>query len=155
MLLLFSSQVMSNCLWPHELQHPRPPCPSPNLGIYSNSCPLSWWCYLTISFSAVLFSLCLQSFPALVSFPMSWLFASDSQNTGASALALVLPMNILDWFPLGWTGLISFLSKGLSSINSLALSLLYGPTLTSLPDYWKNHSFDYTDVCWQNYIFAF
>ena len=108
---------------------------------YSNSCPLSWWCYPTISSSVTCFSSCPQSFPASGSFPMSRLFASGSQSIGASASASALPMNIQAWFPLGWTGLISLLSKGLSrvfsntkfeSINSLALSLVYGRTLTSV-----------------------
>ena len=88
------------------------------------------------------FSSCLQSFPASGSFPVSTLFTSGGHSTGASALASILRMNIQDGFPLGWTGLISFLSKGLSSINSLVLSLLYGPTLTYIHDFWKNHSFD-------------
>ena len=83
-----------------------------------NSCPLNWWCYLTISSSAASFSFCLQSFPASGSFPMNWLFTSGGQRIGASASASVLPTNIQDWFPLGWTGLISLLSKGLSRVFS-------------------------------------
>ena len=82
------------------------------------SCPLSWWCYLTISSSATSFSFCLQSFWASGSFSMSWLFASDGPSTGTLASASVLPMNIQDWFPLGLTGLISLLSKGLSRVFS-------------------------------------
>ena len=93
---------------------PRLPCPSPTPGVYSNSCPLSQWCHPTISSSVIPFSTCLQSFLASGSFPMSQLFASGGQNIGVSALASVLSMNIQDWFPLGWTGLISLLPKGLS-----------------------------------------
>ena len=93
----------------------RPPCPSPIPGVYSNSCPLSHWCHPTISSSVGPFSSCLQSFPASGSFPISQFFASSGQSTGASASASVLPMNTQDWFPLGWTGVISFQSKGLSN----------------------------------------
>ena len=92
---------MSDSLWPHELQHARPPCPSPTPRAYPNSCPLSRWCHPTISSSVIPFSSCLQSFPISGSFPMSQLFASGGQSTGASASASVLPMNIQDWFPLG------------------------------------------------------
>ena len=109
---------VSDSLQPHELQHARLPCPSQSSGIHSNSCALSWWCYLTISFSATLYFLCLQYFPALVSFPMSWLFAWHSQNTGASALASVLPMNIQGWFPLGVISWVSLQPKGLSRVFS-------------------------------------
>ena len=95
-------------LWPHGLQHPRPPCPSPPPGVCSNSCPLSWWCHPTISSSVVPFSSCLQSFPASGSFLITQLFASGGQSIGASVS--VLPMKIQDWFPLGLTGLISLRS---------------------------------------------
>ena len=105
---------MSSPLWPHGLQHTRPPCPSPTPGVYSNSCPLSRWCYPTISSSVVPFFSCLQSFPASGSFPTSQFFTSRGQSIGVSASASVLPMNIQDWFPLGWTGWISLQSKGLS-----------------------------------------
>ena len=96
-------------------------------------------------------------------FLMSQVFKSDDQSTGTSASASILPMNIQGWFPLGLTDLISFLRDSqesspalqFESINSLALSLLYGPTLTSVHDYWKNHSFDYTDLCWQSDVSAF
>ena len=115
-LLLFSHSVVSDSLWPHGLQHTRLPYPSPSPGICSNSCASSQWCHPTISSSFVPFSFCLQSFPASGSFPVSWLFTSGGQSIGASALASVLPMNIQDWFPLGWTGLISFQSKGLSRV---------------------------------------
>ena len=93
------------------LQHTRLLCPSLSSGVCSDSCPLSQWCHPTVSSSAVPFYFCLQSFPASGSFPMSWLFASGGRNIGASASASVLPMNIQDWFPLGWTGLISLQSK--------------------------------------------
>ena len=109
---------MSDSLWPHGLQYARPPCPSPTPEVYSNSCPLSGWCHPTISSSVVPFASCLQSLPASGSFPMSQFFASLGQSIGASASASVLPMNIHDWFPLGLTGLISLLPKGLSRVFS-------------------------------------
>ena len=108
----------SDFLWPHGLQHARLPCPSPTPGAYSNSCPLSGWCHPTISSSLVPFFSCLRSFPASGSFPMSQFFISGGQSIGASASASVLPMNIQDWFPLGWTGWISLQSKGLSTVFS-------------------------------------
>ena len=114
----FSYSVTSNSLWLHGLQHARPPCPSPTLRVYSNSCPLSRWCNPTISSSIVPFSSHLPSFPASESFPMSQFFASGSQSIGVSASASVLLMNIQDWFPLGWTGWISLQSKGLSRVFS-------------------------------------
>ena len=114
----FSHSVVSDSLWPHELQHARPPCPSPTLGVYSNSCISSQWCHLTISSSVVPFSSCSQSLPASGSFPMSQLFASGGQNTGVSASASVLPKNTQDWSPLGWTCWISLQSKGLSRVFS-------------------------------------
>ena len=110
-------------LQPHGLEHIRLPCPSLSPGVCSDSYPLSHWCYLTISSSAALFSFCLQSFPASGSFPMSRLFTSGGQSTGASASASVLPMNIQGWFPLGLTGLISLLSKGLSRVFSSTIML--------------------------------
>ena len=100
----FNCSVVSDSLWPHGLQHTKLPCPSPIPWAYSNSCPSSWWCHLTISSSVIPFSSFLQSFPASRSFPMIPLFASGGQNIGASASASVLPMNIQDWFPLGLTG---------------------------------------------------
>ena len=114
----FSRSVMSDPLWPHGLQHTKLPCPSPTPGACSNSCSSSQWCHPIISFSVVPFSSCLQSFPASGSFPMSQFCASGGQNTGASASASVLPMNIQDWFPLGLTGLISLQSKGVSRVFS-------------------------------------
>ena len=113
----FSHSVMSNSLQPHGLQHTRLPCPSPTPRAYSNSCPSRRWYHPTISSSVIPFS-CLQSFPASVSFPLSWFFVSNGQSIGVSASASVLPMNIQDWFPLGWTGWISLQSKGLSRVFS-------------------------------------
>ena len=114
----FSCSVMSNFLWPHEPQHTRPPCPSPTPRVYPNARPLSRWCHLTISSSVISFSSCPQSFPASGSFQMSQLFASGGQNIGVSASTSVLPKKSQDWSPLGWTGWISLLSKGLSRIFS-------------------------------------
>ena len=132
----FSRSVVSDSLRPHGLQHTRPPCLSLSPGVCPSSCPLNWWCHPTISSSATPVSSYLQSFPVSGSFLMSWLFTSSVQSISASAS--VFPMNIHGWFPLGLIALISLLSKGLlrtslasrfKSINSLALSLLYGPTL--------------------------
>ena len=114
----FSHSVMSNSLWPHGLQHTRLPCPSQTPGVFSNSYPLSRWCYPTISSSVVPFSSSLQSFPASGSFPVSPFFASGGQSIRVSASASVLPMTSQDWFPLGWTGWISLQSKGLSRVFS-------------------------------------
>ena len=114
----FSHLVMSNSLWPHGLQHARLPCSSPTSRACSNLCPLSWWCHLTISSSVVPFSSCLQSFPASGSFPMNQFFTLGGQSIEASASASVLPMNIQDWSPLGWTDWISWQSKGLSRVFS-------------------------------------
>ena len=113
----FSHSVMSDSLRPHELQHARPPCPSPTPGVYPNSCPLSQWCHPSISSSVIPFSH-LQSFPTSGSFQMSQLFASGGQSIGVSASTSVLPMNIQDWFPLGWTSWISLQSKGVSKVFS-------------------------------------
>ena len=114
----FSCLVMSESLQPHELQHTRPPCSSPTPGVYSNSCPLSWWCHPTISSSVVPFSSYPQSFPASGSFQMSQLFTWGGQSTGVSASTSVPPMNSQDWSPLGWTGWLSLQSKGLSRVFS-------------------------------------
>ena len=116
--LQFSRSVVSDSLWPQGLQHARPPCPSPTAGVYPNSCPLSRWCHPTISSPVVPFSSCRQSFPASGSFQMSQLFTSGGQSIGVSASTSVLPMNIQDWFPLGWTGWNSLQSKGLSRVFS-------------------------------------
>jgi len=134
--------MVSSSLQPHGQQHARPPYPSPTPRIYSNSCPLSRWCHTTISSSVIPFSSGLQSFPASGSFPMSQFFAWGGQSIRVSASASVLPMNIQDWFPLGWTSWLSLQSKGLSrvfsntkfkSINSSMLSFLYlsHPYMTS------------------------
>ena len=149
----FSLSVVSDSLRPHGLQHTRPPCPSPTPGVYSNSSLLSRWRQPTISSSVIPFSSCLQSFPASGSFQMSQFFASGGQNIGVSASVSVLPTNIQDWFPLGWTGWISLLSKEFwtarvfstppfKGFNSLVLIFFYSPTLTSIHDYWKNHNFN-------------
>ena len=114
----FSCSVMSDSLRPHGLQHARPLCPSPTPRVYSNSCPLRRWCHPTISSSVVPFFSHLQSFTATGSFQMSQFFASAGQSIGVSASASVLPVNIQDWFPLGWTGWISLQSKGLSRVFS-------------------------------------
>ena len=111
------TQVVSNSLQPHGLQHARLLCPSPTPEACSNLCP-SWWWHPTISSSVIPFSSCLQSFPSSGSFPISQFFTSGSQSFGASASASVLPMNIQDWFPLEWTGWISLQSKGLSGVFS-------------------------------------
>ena len=111
----FSRSVVSDSLWPHELQHTRPPCPSPTPGVHPNPCPLCRWCHPTISSSVVHFS-CPQSFPALGSFPMSQLSISGGQSIGVSASTSVLLVNTQDWSPLGWTGWISLQSNGLSRV---------------------------------------
>ena len=145
---MFNCKVMFDALWPHRLQHARLPCPSLSSKVCSNSCPLSWWCHPTISSSVTLFSVCPQSFSASGSFPMSWPFTSGGQSIGTWTSASVFLMNIEDWIPLRLTGLISC-SPGDSqesspapwfkSTFSLVLSFLYGPTLTSIHDHWKNH----------------
>ena len=112
MPLLFSHSALSSSLRPHRLQHARLPCPSPTPRACSNSRPLSRWCHPAISSSVVPFSSCPQSLPASESFPVSRLFQAGGQSIGTSASASVLPMNIQDWFPLGWTGWISLESKG-------------------------------------------
>ena len=112
------NSVVSESLRPHELQHARPPCPSPTPGVHPNSCPSSWWCHPDISSSVVPFSSWPQSLPASESFPMSQLFARGGQSIGVSASASVLPMNSQDWSPLGWSGWISLQSKGFSRVFS-------------------------------------
>ena len=114
----FSRSVVSDSLRPHELQHARPPCPSSTPGVHSNSCSSSWWCHPAISSSVIPFSSCPQSLPASGSFPMSQLLAWGGQSIGVSASTSVLPMNIQDWSPVGWTGWISLQSKGLSRVFS-------------------------------------
>ena len=148
-MVQFSSIVQSNYLRPHESQHARPPCSSPTPRAYPNSCPPSRRCHPTISSSVVPFSSRPQSFPASGSFQMSQFFASGGQSIGVASSASVLPMNIQDWFPLGWTGWISLNPRDsqessptlqFKSINSSTLGFLYSPTVTSIHDYWKNHS---------------
>ena len=114
----FSRSVVSSSLWPHGLQHTRPPCLSPTPRVYSNSSALSRWCHTTISSFVVPFFSCLQSFPASGSLQMSQFFTSGGQSIGVSTSASVLPINIQHWFPLGWTGWISLQSKGLSRVFS-------------------------------------
>ena len=109
---------MSDSLQPHGLRQARLPWPSPTPGACSNSCPLHQWCHPTISSSVIPFSSLLQSFPTSGSFPGSQFFVSDGQRIWVSASASVLPVNIQDWFPLGWTGLIFLLSKGFSRVFS-------------------------------------
>ena len=114
----FSRSVVSDSLWPHELQHARPPCPSPTPRVYPNPCSLSQWCHPTISSSVVPFSSCPQSFPASGSFQMSQLFTSGGQRIGISASTSVLPMNTQGQSPSEWTGWISLQSKRLSRVFS-------------------------------------
>ena len=139
-----SYSVVSDSLRPFGLQHARLPCPSPTPKTCSNSCPSSQWCHPTISSSVIPFSFHLQSFPASGSFQRSQFFTSGGQSIGVSASASAFPMNIQDWFPLGWTGWISLQSKGLSRVFSnttvqkhqfFKLSFLYSSTLTSIHDY--------------------
>ena len=149
--VLFSCSVLSDSLRPHGLQHTRPPCPSPTPRAYSNSCSLSQWCHPTISSSVIPFSSCLQSFPASGSFQISQLFTS-----GGQVLEFQLQHRSFQWIfrtDFLQNGLVgspcsprdcheSSLWTQFKSINSLVLSFLYSPTLTSIHDYWKNHSFD-------------
>ena len=117
---VFSVQLLScvRLFGPHELQHARPPCPSPTPEVHPNPCPSSQWCHPTISSSVIPFSSCFQSFPASGSFQMSQFFTSGGQSIGVSASISILPMNTQDWSPLGLTGLISLLFKGLSRVLS-------------------------------------
>ena len=142
----FSHSAMSDSLWPHGPQDGRLPCPSPTPRSCSNWCPSSQWCHPTISFSVVPFSSCLQSFPGSGSFPTNQCFSSGCQSIGASVSTSVLPMNIQGRYPLGLTGLVSCCPRDpqesspalqFKSISSWVLSFLYGPTLTSIHDYWK------------------
>ena len=155
-----SCSVMSDSWRPHGLQHTRPPCPSPTPGVYPNSCPLSWWCPPTTSFSVVPASSCLQSYPASGAFSTSQLFASGGQSIRVSASASVLPMKTQDWSPLGQTGGIFLQSKGLSRVFSnttvqkhqlLGTQLFYSPTFISIYDYWewsnRYWQFDFQFLC--------
>ena len=155
---------MSSSLSPHGLQRAKLLCPLLSPGVCSNSYALSQWCYLTILSSATTFSSWCQSFPASGSFPVSQFFASGSQSIGVSASTSVLPMNIQDWSPLGWTRLISLLSKGLSRVFSNTtvqkhqffgtLPFVWSSSHVVL-DYWEDHSFDHMDFCGQGDVFAF
>ena len=155
-LCLFSRSVVFDSLRPHELQHARLPCPISQSLLKLMS--IESVMHPTISSSIVPFSSCLQSFPSSGSFLMRF-FTSGGQSIGASASASVLPMNIQGGFPLGLTGLISLLSKGLSRVFSsttiwkhqfFSTQPFYSPTLTSVHDYWKNHSWDHMDLCGQS-----
>ena len=133
----FSHLVVSNSLRPHEPEYTGPPCPSPTPGVYPNSCPLSQWCYPTISSSVIPFSSRPESFPASGSFQMSQLFASGGQSIGVSASTSVLLMNTQDWPPLGWTDWISLQSKGLSRILSnttVEMHQFFSTQLSSQPN---------------------
>ena len=136
----FSHSLASDSFRHHELQHARPPCPSPTPRVYSNTCHLSQWCQPIISSSVVPFAFCLQTFPALGFFQMSQFFTSSAHSIGASASTSVLPKNTQDWSPLEWTDWITLQSQESSpppqfkSINSSALSFLYGPPFTSIHD---------------------
>ena len=160
----FSHSVVSNSLWPHGLQHARPPCPSPTPRVHPNSCPLSRRCPPAISFSIVPFSSCPQSLPASGSFPMSQLFAWGGQSIEVSALASFLLKNTQDWSPLDRLvgspcnprdSQESSPTPQFKSINSSVLSFLHSPTLTSIHDHWKNHSLDSMDLCGQSNISDF
>ena len=164
-MIQFSSVTQSHLtLWSHELQHSRPSCPSPTPGASPNSCPLSQWCHPTISSSVIPPLLLLTStFPSIrvtsnesalyIRWPKYWSFSFN-----------ISPVNTKDWSPLGWTGWISLQSKGLSRVFSnitvqkhqfFGTQLSFSPTLTSIHDHWKNHSLDYTDLCWQSNVSAF
>ena len=140
----FSHSAVSNFLWPHGLQHARPPCLSPTPGVHLNSCPLRQWYHSTISSSVIIFSSHLQSYPASGSFQISQLFSSGGQSIGASALASFLSKNTqeISHPESPRDSQESFPTPHFKSINSSALSFLYSPTLTSIYDYWKNHSLD-------------
>ena len=140
--LLLSCSVVPDSLWPHGLQHTRPPCPSLFFGACSNSCPWRRWFHPTISSSVVPFSSCLQSFPSSGSFPMSQFFASHGQSIEALALASVLSMNIQGWFPFGLTGCISLQSKGPSRVfpNTTVQKHQFFGAQCSL---WSNSSYPY------------
>ena len=144
----FSCSVVSDSLQPHGLHHARPPCPSPITGACSSSCPSSWWCHPTISFSVIHFSSCLQSFPASESSLISQFFAAGDQSTGASASAAVFPINIQDWFPLGLTGLIFLQSKGLK------VHICDGILLSHKKEWWHIYTMEYYSAIkeWNNAI---
>ena len=159
-----SHSVVSDSLRAHESQHVRPPCPSPTPGVHPDSRPSSQWCHSAISSSVVPLSSCPQSLPASDSLPMSQLFAWSGQSTGVSALASLLPKKSQDWSPSEWTGWISLQSKGLSRVFSnttVQKHPFFGAQPSSQSnshvhhDHRKNHSLDYTDLCWQSNVSAF
>ena len=138
------------------LQHARRPCLSPYPRVCPSSCPLHPWSHPGISSSDVLFSFCPQCFPASGTSPVSWLFASGGQSIGASASTSAFPMRLTS-FKINWLDLLAvqgtldiLLQLEFKGINSLALCLLYDPTLRTVGDHWENHSLDYTDLCWQS-----
>ena len=155
----FSHSVVSDSLWPHELQHTRPPCPSPTPRVYLNSCPLNRWCHPAISSSVIPFSSCPQSFPALESFQMSQLFASGDKYWSFSFnISLSNEYTGLISFRMDWLDLLAVQGAQVSSptpqfknINSSLLSFLYSPTLTSIHD---QHSLNETDLCGQSNVYA-
>ena len=165
LLLLFSCSVMSDFLLPHGLLHAKLPYLSPSPRVCSNSCPFSQWCHPTILSSVTPFSSCFQSFPASGSFPMHQLFASGGQSIEIFSFSInpsneywgLISLRIeLVWFP--WSPKDSqepSPEPQFEGINSLALCLLYGLLLTSVHDYWKDHSLDFTDLCWQSDVSAF
>ena len=157
----YSRSVVSNSLRPYGPQHARSPCASPTPGAYANSCPLNWWCHPIISSSVIPFSSCPQSFLASGSFQMSQLFASGGHNIGASACPsnehsglISCRMDWLDLLAVQGT-LKSLLQHHSSKALILQLSFLYSPTLTSIHDHWRNHSFDFMDLCQQSDASAF
>ena len=147
-VVLFSCSVVSDSLWSQGLQHARPPCLSPTLGVYSNSCALNWWCHPTISSSVNLFSSCLQSFPASGSFQMSQLFASGSQSIGCFCISPSNEHTGLISFKMDWLDLLAVQGtlKSLLQHHSSKASILwhstlfYSPSLTSIHDYWKKEA---------------
>ena len=154
---------MSNSLRPHGLQHTRPPCPSPTPGVYSNSCPLSWWCHQTTSSSVFPFSYTFI-FPSIrvfsnesglrIRWPKYWSFSFSISPSNEHPGLISFRMDWLDL--LAVQGLLRvFSNTTVQNINSLALSFLYSPTLTSIHGHWKNHSLDQTDLCWQSNVSAF
>ena len=160
----FSRSVMSDSLWSHGVQQVRTPCPSPTPSVYSDSCPLCWWCHPTISSSVVPFSSHLQSVSASGSFPMSQSFTSSGQSIKVSASKSVLPMNIQDWFPLDRTGWISLLSKGLSRVFSNTAVQKHQFTSTHLSLQSNSHIHTWLlekpklrldGLCWQSNVSAF
>ena len=153
---------MTDSLQHHGLQQAKLPCLLLLPRVYPSSCPLNQWCHLIISSSVAFFYFCLQSFTTSEFFLMSQLFPSGGQNIGASSSTSVLPMSFHGWFPLGLIGFISCCPRysqessppQFDSIASLGLCLLYGPTFTSIHDYWKDHSFHCMDLCQQSDVFA-